>query len=85
MSFWKPGAKKPEARKIRSEALREDTEKDGGKIAVFNPRENWTIDQQRQSLPIFKYRTHILYLVEHFPVVIIVGQTGCGKTTRKIL
>lgn len=25
----------------------------------------------------------ILYLVEKFQTVIVVGQTGCGKTTRK--
>lgn len=25
---------------------------------------------------------HLLYLVEKYQVVILVGQTGCGKTTR---
>jgi HrpA-like RNA helicase len=26
----------------------------------------------------------ILYLLENYPTVVIVGSTGCGKTTRKI-
>lgn len=29
-----------------------------------------------------KKELHILYLVEKYPVLIIVGETGCGKTTR---
>jgi HrpA-like RNA helicase len=27
----------------------------------------------------------ILYAVEKYGVVIVVGQTGCGKTTRKLI
>ncbi|KAI9686462.1 MAG: hypothetical protein M1820_010621 [Bogoriella megaspora] len=33
-------------------------------------------------LPIAKHRQSLLYLVEKFPVVILVGQTGSGKTTQ---
>ncbi|CAK7273893.1 hypothetical protein SEPCBS57363_005881 [Sporothrix epigloea] len=33
-------------------------------------------------LPIAKHRDGILYLIETFPVVIVVGQTGSGKTTQ---
>ncbi|CAK7203361.1 hypothetical protein SEUCBS139899_006094 [Sporothrix eucalyptigena] len=33
-------------------------------------------------LPIAKHRQSLLYLVETFPVVIVVGQTGSGKTTQ---
>jgi ATP-dependent RNA helicase DDX35 len=33
-------------------------------------------------LPIAKHRTSILYLVETFPVTIVVGQTGSGKSTQ---
>lgn len=33
-------------------------------------------------LPIAKHREGILYLIETFPVVIVVGQTGSGKTTQ---
>lgn len=33
-------------------------------------------------LPIARYREHLLYLIETFPVTIVVGQTGSGKTTQ---
>lgn len=37
---------------------------------------------QKARLPIAKHRDSILYALEKFPVVVIVGQTGCGKTTQ---
>ncbi|KAI0101837.1 P-loop containing nucleoside triphosphate hydrolase protein [Nemania sp. FL0031] len=33
-------------------------------------------------LPITKHHDNLLYLIETFPVVIVVGQTGSGKTTQ---
>lgn len=33
-------------------------------------------------LPIARHRESILYLVETYPVTIVVGQTGSGKTTQ---
>jgi ATP-dependent RNA helicase DDX35 len=33
-------------------------------------------------LPIARHRNSILYLIETYPVVIVVGQTGSGKTTQ---
>ena len=33
-------------------------------------------------LPIFRYRAQLLYLIETYPVVILVGETGSGKTTQ---
>ena len=33
-------------------------------------------------LPITKHRDSLLYLVENYPVTIVVGQTGSGKTTQ---
>lgn len=33
-------------------------------------------------LPIAKYRENLLYVVETFPVTIVIGQTGSGKTTQ---
>ncbi|PLB44029.1 P-loop containing nucleoside triphosphate hydrolase protein [Aspergillus steynii IBT 23096] len=33
-------------------------------------------------LPIARHRQSLLYLVETYPVTIVVGQTGCGKTTQ---
>ena len=33
-------------------------------------------------LPIARHRQTLLYLIETFPVTIVVGQTGSGKTTQ---
>jgi ATP-dependent RNA helicase DDX35 len=33
-------------------------------------------------LPIARHRQNLLYLVETYPVTIVVGQTGSGKTTQ---
>lgn len=33
-------------------------------------------------LPIARHRESLLYVVEQFPVTIVVGQTGSGKTTQ---
>ncbi|KAI4312245.1 hypothetical protein MLD38_037079 [Melastoma candidum] len=41
-----------------------------------------SIEKQRQRLPVYKYRTAILYLVESHATTIVVGETGSGKTTQ---
>lgn len=33
-------------------------------------------------LPIARHRQNLLYLIEAFPITIVVGQTGSGKTTQ---
>lgn len=33
-------------------------------------------------LPISRHRENLLYLIETYPVTIVVGQTGSGKTTQ---
>ena len=30
----------------------------------------------------FQYRNHILYLIENFQTLVLVGETGSGKTTQ---
>ncbi|CAM9873398.1 unnamed protein product, partial [Heterosigma akashiwo] len=40
------------------------------------------MNRQRTCLPIFKHRESILYAIERNDVVIVVGETGCGKTTQ---
>ncbi|KAL7753895.1 hypothetical protein RI367_000827 [Sorochytrium milnesiophthora] len=51
-------------------------------FSVYNGITALPMAQQRQRLPVFKHRTHILYLVERFQVLIVVGETGSGKTTQ---
>lgn len=49
---------------------------------VYNKFISQSIQTQRQNLPIFKSRNSILYLLEKFQTLILVGETGCGKSTQ---
>uniref|UniRef100_A0A672HAF1 Probable ATP-dependent RNA helicase DHX35 n=1 Tax=Salarias fasciatus TaxID=181472 RepID=A0A672HAF1_SALFA len=77
MKFWKPGTEAPGI----SEERELNTETTGSPI-IFNPHVALSIEKQRQKLPVFKHRNNILYLVETYQTVVIVGETGCGKTTQ---
>ncbi|KAL1222917.1 putative pre-mRNA-splicing factor ATP-dependent RNA helicase DEAH9 [Cardamine amara subsp. amara] len=80
MAFWKPGTEKP--------SFVEDEE--GGIVFMSNNLASSSsssygyanMEKQRQRLPVYKYRTEILYLVENHATTIIVGETGSGKTTQ---
>ncbi len=37
---------------------------------------------QRQCLPIANHRTQLLYALENFSVIVVVGETGSGKSTQ---
>lgn len=49
---------------------------------VYNPVQSWSLNAQRSRLPIAKNRDHILYMLEQNQVLVIVGDTGCGKSTQ---
>ncbi|KAM9732826.1 LOW QUALITY PROTEIN: putative ATP-dependent RNA helicase DHX34 [Menidia menidia] len=38
--------------------------------------------REQKSLPIFRYRDRIVELVRRHPVVVVAGDTGCGKSTQ---
>ncbi|XP_036417540.1 probable ATP-dependent RNA helicase DHX34 [Colossoma macropomum] len=38
--------------------------------------------QEQKNLPIFQYRDRIVELVRSHPVVVVAGDTGCGKSTQ---
>ncbi len=40
------------------------------------------MQQQRESLPVFPYRDDLLKAIRDHQVIIIVGETGSGKTTQ---
>lgn len=50
----------------------------------FDPSTSFIPSLHKSSalLPIAKHRQNLLYLIETFPVTIVVGQTGSGKTTQ---
>src|SRR5690606_34734359 len=45
-------------------------------------RKEMSIKQVRESLPIYQYRQELLDAVREHQVLIIVGETGSGKTTQ---
>lgn len=93
--FWKPGSRGPDARETRRAARprghveldttmddRESERWEQGQVLVHNPLERYSLRQQREALPIFKHRRQLLYMVETHRVVVLVGETGSGKTTQ---
>lgn len=38
--------------------------------------------REQKNLPIFQYRDRIVQLVRRHPVVVVAGDTGCGKSTQ---
>lgn len=77
--FWKPGTLAPGVEIQRSLTAHEEAF-DG--TIVYNDLSHLPLHQQRQTLPIARYRREILWALEKFRVVILVGQTGSGKTTQ---
>uniref|UniRef100_A0A8B9JTX8 RNA helicase n=1 Tax=Astyanax mexicanus TaxID=7994 RepID=A0A8B9JTX8_ASTMX len=61
---------------------RELSTEPSGPVLIYNPHSTLSVEKQRQKLPVFKHRNNILYLVESFQTVVIVGETGCGKSTQ---
>ncbi|KAJ1557861.1 ATPdependent RNA helicase, partial [Nowakowskiella sp. JEL0078] len=63
-----------------------DRDADSADVSLFNTEKAasslLSIRDLRRELPIFKARSKFLYALEKFKVVIVVGQTGCGKTTQ---
>ena len=53
-----------------------------GKNQSFGKRTNMTIKQQRENLPVFKFRKQLLDAVQDNQLLIVVGDTGSGKTTQ---
>ena len=48
----------------------------------FGKHTNMTIKQQRESLPIFKFRKQLLEAVDQNQLLVVVGDTGSGKSTQ---
>lgn len=49
---------------------------------VFNRYTSLPLDEQRKRLPIYNYRKAVLFLLEKYQTLVLVGDTGCGKSTQ---
>ena len=52
------------------------------KVLTAAQRKAQTIKEVRESLPMFAYRDPLLEAISQFQTLIIVGETGSGKTTQ---
>lgn len=53
-----------------------------GQERALGKRTNMTIKEQRESLPVFKFRKQLVEAVRAHQILIVVGDTGSGKTTQ---
>ncbi len=88
-AFWRPGTVAPGAAVERDDSsgsklggADDDAGGGGGAAIVFNANEGLSMARQRRALPIFAVREQLLYCIERYQCTVIVGATGCGKTTR---
>ncbi|KDQ12317.1 hypothetical protein BOTBODRAFT_56880 [Botryobasidium botryosum FD-172 SS1] len=76
LTFWKPGTLGP------GSTLDRASESEGNLVPSAPGSSSLGIQAQRERLPIYKHREKLLYCIEKYGVTIVVGQTGCGKTTQ---
>ncbi|KAH0981111.1 hypothetical protein GBA52_008288 [Prunus armeniaca] len=53
-----------------------------GKTISFGQRSKLSIQEQRQSLPIYKLKKELIAAVHENQVLVVIGETGSGKTTQ---
>ena len=75
-AFWRPGGAAP------WETDRESAREQDLATVTHNPNARLSLDVQRRARPIAAVRREILYLLERYRTLVIVGSTGCGKTTQ---
>ncbi|KAL7565334.1 hypothetical protein ACA910_014614 [Epithemia clementina (nom. ined.)] len=79
--YWKPAP----ASLLRGGGMDEDssgrTEDAFASVVTPAPR-NVSLARQRMLLPIYKHKRQIIYSIENYGCLIIVGETGSGKSTQ---
>ncbi|XP_071709853.1 probable pre-mRNA-splicing factor ATP-dependent RNA helicase DEAH5 [Rutidosis leptorrhynchoides] len=53
-----------------------------GKTVSFGQRSKLSLQEQRQSLPIYKLKKELVQAVNDNQVLVVIGETGSGKTTQ---
>ncbi|CAG9095713.1 unnamed protein product [Plutella xylostella] len=68
--------------KLRDELTKWKKHVIGGKKSSFGKKTNLSLLEQRQSLPIYKLRDELTKAVADNQILIVIGETGSGKTTQ---
>ncbi len=81
--FWKPKSSTDSSSHSSNSKniFKENEQNESSSSFIFNFNRS-PIYLQKQTLPITKHKRQILYALEHYSVVIIVGETGSGKSTQ---
>ncbi|KAK7956965.1 uncharacterized protein PG986_006187 [Apiospora aurea] len=90
---WNDPMANPDQRKFASDvrnaskmsAPKTEAEPEWKRVAKSEPlgkRTNMTIKQQRESLPVYAFRSQLIKAVHENQFLIVVGETGSGKTTQ---
>jgi ATP-dependent RNA helicase DHX8/PRP22 len=53
-----------------------------GKAVTFGQRSSLSLQEQRQSLPIYRLKNELIEAVHRNLVLVVIGETGSGKTTQ---
>ena len=67
---------------LASEVIQEWKRTIQNKEQSFGRRTDMTIKQQRESLPVYRFRLELIKAVHANQLLIVVGDTGSGKTTQ---
>ncbi|KAG8058761.1 hypothetical protein GUJ93_ZPchr0002g23530 [Zizania palustris] len=54
-----------------------------GKALTFGQMPKLSIQEQRQSLPIYKLKKELMQAVHDNQVLVVIGETGSGKTSKQ--
>lgn len=70
--FWKPGTSGPGGVERGDDSTQ----------LVDRKLSHLPLDKQRRTLPIYRHRNSVLFALQKYRTVVIVGETGSGKTTQ---
>ncbi|KAK0641328.1 putative pre-mRNA splicing factor [Cercophora newfieldiana] len=74
--------KRPQATQDAPDAVPEWRKAVAPKDQSLGKRTNMTIKEQRESLPVYAFRQQLIEAVRANQILIVVGETGSGKTTQ---
>lgn len=85
MAYWRPTGSSfssSNASTLGSRGESSDSSINIKEVLHNNRGSHLPLSHQRQQLPIAQLKREILYCVENFQTTILIGETGCGKSTQ---
>lgn len=79
--FWRPNAPSNKTFVRTTKEIDRDPSLNE-RVPVVNRYKHLSLSQQRLQLPIARYKTEVLYLLEKYKTIVLIGETGSGKSTQ---